>query len=417
MAQGDLFYILSSPQAADMLDALRPGFAPGEDMELMTTVMRLHQRLPREQVGDLLRPFASRFGTIMEIPQARALLLRDTRARVRKMQEVLESVLALETRWDVELLPLHQAQAGVAAGKVVQLYEALASRGHLAEIPVILPVEWSNSLLVAGSEEQRHAVRGVLDNLDRITDSETDMSDNTTTHLLADMEQLREFLDVERWLLFGGSWGSTLILAYAQRYPDRVSELVLSPVTTTRRSEIDWLYGGVSRFFPDAWERFRAGAAEAGNDDNPGGGRGIDIVAPYARLMNDPDPEVRMQAANAWCAWEDTLISHEGDEKADIYSSRPRDAKLAFVRIASHYFAHGAWLEEEELLRNADRLDGIPGVLIHGRLDLAGPLETAWELDRTWTDAELVVVDDSGHTGNERVSAQKRGALDTFAHR
>ncbi|WP_045220576.1 type II secretion system secretin GspD [Desulfonatronum thioautotrophicum] len=176
VAQGDLFYILSSPQAADMLDALRPGFAPGEDMELMTTVMRLHQRLPREQVGDLLRPFASRFGTIMEIPQARALLLRDTRARVRKMQEVLESVLALETRWDVELLPLHQAQAGVTAEKVVQLYEALASRGHLSEIPVILPVEWSNSLLVAGSEEQRHAVRGVLDNLDRITDSETDMS-------------------------------------------------------------------------------------------------------------------------------------------------------------------------------------------------------------------------------------------------
>ncbi|WP_028572264.1 type II secretion system secretin GspD [Desulfonatronum lacustre] len=176
VAQGDLFYVLQSPQAAEMVDPLRPGLEPGEDSELLTTVIRLHQRLPREQVSELLQPFASRFGMIMEVPQAQALLLRDTRSRVRKMQEVLEAVLSLGTRWDVELLPLHQAQAGVTARKVGQLYEELFSRGHLAETPVILAVEWSNSLLVAGSDEQRQAVRGLLDNLDRITDSSADMS-------------------------------------------------------------------------------------------------------------------------------------------------------------------------------------------------------------------------------------------------
>lgn len=176
VAQGDLFYVLQSPQASEMVDPLRPGLEPGEDSELLTTVIRLHQRLAREQVSELLQPFASRFGMIMEVPQAQALLLRDTRSRVRKMQEVLEAVLSLGTRWDVELLPLHQAQAGVTARKVGQLYEELFSRGHLAETPVILAVEWSNSLLVAGSEEQRQAVRGLLDNLDRIADSSADMS-------------------------------------------------------------------------------------------------------------------------------------------------------------------------------------------------------------------------------------------------
>lgn len=202
VVQGDLFYVLPSPQAAEMIDPLRPGLEPGEDGELMTTVLRLHQRLPQEQVGEMLLPFASRFGMIMEIPQARALLLRDTRARVRKMQEVLEAVLSLDVRWDVELLPLHQAQAGVTAGKVIQLYEELFSRGHLAEIPVILPVEWSNSLLVAGSEEQRHAVRGVLDNLDMIADSSADM----TMYALRNAKAATA-ADVLRTLLQGGTDG------------------------------------------------------------------------------------------------------------------------------------------------------------------------------------------------------------------
>jgi proline iminopeptidase len=128
------------------------------------------------------------------------------------------------------------------------------------------------------------------------SDPATDMSANTTEHLLSDMELLREHLGIDRWLLSGGSWGSTLALAYAERHPHRVSEIVLSAVTTTRRSEIDWLYRGVARFFPEEWERFRAGVPEADRD----------LVAAYARLMEDPDPLVRAQAANAWCAWVST---------------------------------------------------------------------------------------------------------------
>lgn len=241
------------------------------------------------------------------------------------------------------------------------------------------------------------------------SDPETEMSCNTTSDLLADMEQLREHLDIDRWLLSGASWGSTLSLAYAQRYPHRVSEIVLFGVTTTRRSEIDWLYYGLSRFFPEQWERFRDGVPEADRDG--------DLVAAYARLLNDPDPQVRQRAANDWCAWEDTVISQEPNGTANVFSGRPLDAKLSFVRIASHYFAHGAWLEEHELLHNAERLDGIPGVLIHGRFDLAAPLDTAWVLNRAWADAELTVVEDSGHTGSDTTTETKRNALDTFANR
>jgi proline iminopeptidase len=162
------------------------------------------------------------------------------------------------------------------------------------------------------------------------------------------MERLREQLGIDRWLLFGGSWGSTLILA-------------------------------------------------------------------YARLMEDPDPRVRAGAANAWCAWEDAVISLEPNGKPNVYSDRPAAALLAFVRICAHYFAHGAWLEEGARLRDAGRLAGIPGVLVHGRLDLSGPLDTAWELARAWPDAELVVVNDSGHTGSDTMRDRIRSALDEFA--
>jgi proline iminopeptidase len=241
------------------------------------------------------------------------------------------------------------------------------------------------------------------------SDRTADMRRNTTEHLLADMERLREHLGIQRWLLSGGSWGSTLSLAYAERHPQRVSEIVISGVTTGRRSEIDWLYRGVARFFPQEWERFRAGVPEADRDG--------DLVAAYARRMDDPDPKVRARAASDWCAWEDAVISLEPNGKPNAYSDRPPDALLALVRIASHYSAHGAWLEDGAVLRDAGRLDGIPGVLIHGRLDLSGPLDTAWALARAWPDAELIVVDDSGHTGSDTMTERKRSALDTFARR
>jgi proline iminopeptidase len=241
------------------------------------------------------------------------------------------------------------------------------------------------------------------------SDPATDMRVNTTEHLLSDMERLRAHLGIDRWLLYGGSWGSTLSLAYAERHPDRVSEIVLVAVGTTRRSEIDWLYRGVGRFFPEEWQRFRAGVPEPDRDG--------DLLAAYARLMEDPDPAVRARAARDWTAWEDAVISLESKGRPGAYSDRPPDALVAFVRICARYFANGAWLEEGALLRDAGRLAGIPGVLIHGRLDLGGPLVTAWELARAWPGAELHVVEDSGHTGSPEMGAAIGRALDRFARR
>lgn len=248
--------------------------------------------------------------------------------------------------------------------------------------------------------------RGCGRSLPHASDPATDMSVNTTHHLVADMEKLREHLGVERWLLYGGSWGSTLILAYAERHPERVSEIVLLGVTTTRRSEIDWLYRGVGRFFPDAWERFREGVPEDGRDD---------LVAAYAGLLESPDPAVRSKAAGDWLAWEDAVISLESQGTPGAYSDRPPAAAVAFVRICTHYFSHGAWLEEGELLRNAGRLEGIPGVLLHGRLDLGSPVGTASELAQAWPGAELVVVHDSGHTGSGTMRDRALRAAARFA--
>jgi proline iminopeptidase len=233
------------------------------------------------------------------------------------------------------------------------------------------------------------------------------MEHNTTEHLIADMELLRETLGIDRWLLYGGSWGSTLILAYAERHPERVSEIVIAGVTTTRRAEIDWLYRGAGRFFPQDWERFLAGV--------PGTSPDGDIVGAYARLMEDPDPEVRSRAAADWCAWEDAVLSAEGGKAARPYSGRPAAATLAMVRICSHYFAHGAWLEEGQLIREAYRLTGIPGVLVHGAIDLSSPLDTAWRLCRDWPDAELITVGQEGHLGGGNTRRHVLAALDRFA--
>jgi proline iminopeptidase len=239
------------------------------------------------------------------------------------------------------------------------------------------------------------------------SDPSTDMSVNTTEHLLADMERLREHLDIERWLLFGGSWGSTLILAYAERHPEHVSEIVITGVTVSRRSDIDWLYHGVGRFFPEEWERFRAGVPEAE--------RAGDLVAAYAQLVESPDADVRAKATADWLAWEDAVISLEPQGTLNAYSSRPPAAQIALVRICAHYFSHGAWLEEGALLRDVNRLAGIPGVLFHGRLDLGSPLQTAWELAGAWPDAQLVVIADSGHTGSQIMRKEIVDRLERFA--
>ncbi|MEW9552636.1 prolyl aminopeptidase [Nonomuraea sp. NPDC050783] len=241
-------------------------------------------------------------------------------------------------------------------------------------------------------------------------DPATDLTHNTTHHLIADMERLREHLGIDRWLLYGGSWGSTLILAYAETHPERVSEIVIPAVTMTRRSEIDWLYRGVGRFFPEAQERFVRGVPEADRDGDVFG-----VLSAYSRLLADPDPKVREKAAQDWITWEDAVISQEANGKPNAYSDRPADAVMAMTRICAHYFANAAWLEEGALLRDAGRLAGIPGALVHGRLDMGSPIRTAWELALVWPDARLHVVEDSGHTGSGTFSEVLSEAVERFS--
>ncbi|MCP3798736.1 prolyl aminopeptidase [Allokutzneria sp. A3M-2-11 16] len=249
--------------------------------------------------------------------------------------------------------------------------------------------------------------RGCGRSLPHAADPATDMSVNTTEHLIGDMEKLREHLGVQRWLIYGGSWGVTLALAYAQRFPERVSEMVLLAVSTTRRHELSWLYGGVRRFFPEAYERFRDAVPEADRDG--------DLITAYARMMEDPDPDVRIKAAQEWCLWEDTVLSLEPNGSPSAFIGRPSDSTLALVRIITHYYSNAGWLEEGALIRNAHRLKGIPGVVIHGRQDLSCPAETAHELAAAWPDAELHIVDQAGHKGGGDFPKHLFTALDRFA--
>ncbi|WP_405577846.1 prolyl aminopeptidase [Streptomyces sp. NBC_01190] len=241
------------------------------------------------------------------------------------------------------------------------------------------------------------------------SDPAADMRLNTTQHLIDDMERLREHLGIDRWLLNGASWGATLALAYAQQHPDRVTEMVIPAVTTTRRSETDWLYRGAGRFCPEAWDRFRDGVPP---DERDG-----DLLAAYARLMENPDRAIREKAAADWLAWEDAVISNEPNGVPGMYSDREVDAQIAFVRICAHFFSNGAWLTEDQLLRNAHKLAGIPAVLVHGRHDMGSPVQTAWELAKAWPDARLHIIEDSGHAGSEAFGETVRTAIDAFKHR
>ncbi|MGW5052292.1 prolyl aminopeptidase [Actinokineospora sp. NPDC004072] len=226
-------------------------------------------------------------------------------------------------------------------------------------------------------------------------DPAVDLSANTTQNLIADIEKLREHLGIERWLVSGASWGSTLALAYAQAHPDRVTEMVIIDVTVTRRSDTDWLYRGVRRFFPEEWQRFHSLVSHV-----PADAPIEEILGAYNALVRDPDPEVRERAAAEWLRWEDAVISLEVNGNPGSYSQRLNQNQVCFVRICAHYFSQGAFLDEGVLLREAGKLAGIPAVLIHGRHDLGGPLEVAWDLAKAWPDARLEIIEDAGHTGS-----------------
>ena len=309
--------------------------------------------------------------------------------------------------------PYEQGMLDVGDGKLV--YWETCGRPDVK--PAVLvhggPGQGCSPNMRRGFDPERYRVvlfdqRGCGRSIPHAADPVTDMRHNTTEHLIADMESLRDHLGIDRWLVNGGSWGSTLALAYAERFPLRVSEMVLSAVTTSRRSETDWLYRGAARFFPGEWEQFQTGLPVMDRDG--------DLVAVYARLMENPDALVRERAAVAWCAWEDSVLSLEGNG-GQIFSAKPTADMVAFVRICAHYAANGAWLEDGALLRDADRLAGIPGVIIHGRLDMSCPFDTAWALARAWPDAELFAPMDSGHLASAGKRARLLRALDQFASR
>jgi proline iminopeptidase len=212
-----------------------------------------------------------------------------------------------------------------------------------------------------------------------------DLSANTTQHLFRDIERLRQHLGIERWLLFGGSWGCVLGLAYAERFPERVSAVVMMGLATGRRAETDLLTRGLGRYFPDDWARFR--------DHLPPEDRDGDLAAGYARLLGSPEPEVHQAAADSWCRWEDVLAPGSGR-----FVDEPAAYRLVFARLVTHYWSHGSWLEEGEVLANASRLADIPGVLVQGTLDLGNLIGTPWALATAWPSAELRVVDAAHET-------------------
>lgn len=239
------------------------------------------------------------------------------------------------------------------------------------------------------------------------SDSATNLTSNTTHHLVSDIEHLRQHLGVERWLLLGGSWGSTLSLAYAESNPERVTEMVLFGVTTGRHSEFDWVFrGGLAQFFPEQWDRLLAAAPSKHHIG--------DVVETYDRLLNDPDPEVRKGAAYEWCLWESATPDWPPRTGLADRFKDPAYA-LAFARIVTHYVRHNAWLEDGILLRNASTLSDIRSVLVNGRFDFQAPIANTWELGRVWPLATIAIVDEAGHGADARVSRELVAAIDGFA--
>ncbi len=219
------------------------------------------------------------------------------------------------------------------------------------------------------------------------------LEDNTTWHLVADMEALRDYLGIEKWQVFGGSWGSTLALAYAEKHPERVTELILRGIFLLQKWEIDWFYQeGTSFIYPDAWEAYVAAIAEEERGD---------LVKAYYRRLTSDDESVRQAAAKAWSIWEGTTsFLHQNQAYIDRCAG---DAfSLAFARIECHYFMHGGFFEREtQLLDEVGRIRHIPTVIVHGRYDVLCPLKSAWQLHRAFPEADFRIVPDAGHSAFE----------------
>ncbi|MDF2811338.1 MAG: mhpC [Microvirga sp.] len=230
---------------------------------------------------------------------------------------------------------------------------------------------------------------------------------NTTWHLVTDIERLRQHMGVETWLVLGGSWGSTLAMAYAQTHPERVSELILRGVYTLTRAELDWYYQfGVSEIFPEKWERFIAPVSVADRGD---------MISAYRKLLTSDDPGVQVEAAKAWTLWEgETITLLPNRDLSTAYADG--HFALAFARLENHFFVHDCWMEDGQLLRDAGRMKGIPGAIIHGRYDMPCPVKNAYLLHKAWPDASLHIVEGAGHATTEPgILDQLIRATDRFA--
>ena len=230
---------------------------------------------------------------------------------------------------------------------------------------------------------------------------------NTTWHLVADIEALRELAGVDKWLVFGGSWGSTLALAYAQKHPERVSALILRGIYTMTQPELDWYYQfGVSEMHPEKWKRFVAPIPPSKRSD---------LLAAYYEILTGNDEAARIEAAKAWTIWEGETITLLPDE---AFSAPFKDGHyaLAFARIETHYFINKGWMDEGQLLRDAGRLTGIPGTIVHGRYDMPCPARYAYALHKAWPDADFQMVEGAGHAYSEPgILDQLIRATDRFA--
>ncbi|BDU74630.1 prolyl aminopeptidase [Mesoterricola silvestris] len=234
------------------------------------------------------------------------------------------------------------------------------------------------------------------------------LEDNTTWDLVADTEKLRVHLGIARWQVFGGSWGSTLALAYAEKHPEACTELVLRGIFLLRKQEIDWFYQrGASILYPDAWEPYLAHIPEAERGD---------LLAAYHRRLTSPDPAVRLAAAKTWSGWEGGTSKLIPD--ADFTGHYEEDEfALAFARIECHYFVNKGWFDpEDQLLRDAGKIRHIPGVIVQGRYDVVCPMESAWALHRAWPEADLVITPDCGHSAFDAPNCRALvAATDRFA--
>jgi len=220
-----------------------------------------------------------------------------------------------------------------------------------------------------------------------------ELRENTTWTLVEDMEAIRRKLGIDRWQVFGGSWGSTLALAYAQKHPDHVSELVLRGIFMLRRWELEWFYQkGCDALFPDAWEHYLAAIPPAEHGD---------LISAYHRRLTSDDAQVRMAAARAWSIWE-AATSYLYQDTSHIVSSGKDDFALAFSRIECHYFVNAGFFEVDgQLLRDVDRIRNIPTIIVQGRYDVVCPVRSAWDLHRVFPEATLQIVPDAGHSAFE----------------